>query len=828
MRVMTGVRARQAGLWLLAGRRWRQPGRPRGSIAGSGICVLAILMVTAPAFAASGAPAGPASSLPSGRPAPVPAVPDSATFVGQPRIAPEAAGVRQACATPTKPGQMACMALLPAHARQFAADASQPAGPSYGPAQLQNAYGLSAAASTPGGGETVAVVDAYNDPKAASDLAAYRTAFALPACTIAAGCLAIENQFGGTSLPRSDRSGGWELEESLDLDMVSAICPNCKIILVEANSASIADLARAEETASRSGAEAVSNSWGSGAEFTGENVYDTDFYAPGVAITAAGGDNGYGAQYPSVSPYVTSVGGTSLTGILGAWHQSAWAGTGSGCAQLEPKPSWQTADASAPGGCRNRTANDLSAEANPNPGVFAYDTVQDTSGGAIGWNSVGGTSVGTPIIAAAYALADIVAGGPHKALLPFTFPASYPYQNTSDFTDVKTGSNGSCEPSRGYLCRARAGYDGPTGVGTPDGTAGLTGPAGGQVTVLGPGTLVYQAGAKVYHQLDVQPGSSAPAFSTAGLPGGLVLGSDDVIKGTAPSVPGVHKVTVTASVSGLAPGSATFFIVVIAKIKISHPAAGQVRLGGGPTCLTDAHNSAANGTPADIGPCKNEPAQDWEFIPGAALGSPGALKIHGKCLTIRTGSQNGARASIQPCTGGPRQQWSYQASGRLRNAATDRCLAVQGAATSGKHAVAWSCTGRAMLIWKLPAAPVLSGLAGRCLTDPADRAAAGTRAVIARCGSGASQRWTAAPNGTLVINGKCIAVHAGSKLDGAGVELARCGSGPAEKWLRGPYGQLINVNSGRCLADPGNSLASGTKLIQDDCYSEPGEIWVIS
>ncbi len=703
-----------------------------------------------------------------------------------------------------------------------------PGGPSYGPSQLQNAYGLSAAASTPGSGETVAIVDAYNDPKAASDLAAYRSAFGLPACDAGTGCLRIENQFGGTKLPRSDRTGGWELEESLDLDMVSAICPNCKIILIEANSASIADLARAEETASRSGAEAVSNSWGSGAEFTGENLYDTDFYAPGVAITAAGGDNGYGTQYPSVSPYVTSVGGTSLTGIIGSWRQSAWGGTGSGCSELEPKPSWQTVDAGAAGGCLNRTANDVAAEANPNPGVFAYDTVQDSSGGAIGWNTVGGTSVGTPIVAAAYALADIVAGGPGKALLPFTFPASYPYQNTSAFTDVTTGSNGTCEANRAYLCRARKGYDGPTGIGTPNGTAGLTGPAGGEVTVLGPGTLVYQTRAKVYHQLDVQPGSSAPTFSTTGLPGSLVLGSDDVIKGTAPATPGVRKVTVTASASGLAPGSATFSLIVIAKIKIGHPAAGQVRLDGGRTCLADARNSAANGTPADLARCRRGPAQDWEFIPGSALGSPGMLKIHRKCLTIPAGTGNGGTASIEPCTGSARQQWTYQASGRLRNPATARCLAIRGAATNSKRAVAWSCAGRAGLTWVLPAAPVLSGLAGRCLADPAGHGAAGTRAVIARCGPGASQKWTAERNGTLVINGKCLAVRAGSKLDGAAIELARCGKSAAQKWIRGPNGQLINASSGRCLADPGNSLATGTKLIQDDCFSQPGEIWVIS
>ncbi len=378
---------------------------------------------------------------------------------------------------------MACMALISTRTAAGAradATASAPGGASYDPAQLQDAYGLTTPAATAAKGETVAVVDAFNDPQASANLDAYRAAYGLGACDQASKCLTIENEHGGTTdLPKADSTGGWELEESLDLDMVSAICPNCSIILVEASSASIASLATAERTASRSGAEAVSNSWGSGAEFTGENAYDPDFYAPGVAITAAGGDDGYGTQYPAVSPYVTAVGGTTLAGSTGSWSQSAWAGSGSGCSQLEPKPSWQTADATSPGGCLNRTDNDVSADANPDPGVWVYDTVKDPSAGiASGWAAVGGTSVSTPIVAAAYALADIVAGGPGKALIAGSFPAAYPYQDSSAFTDITTGSDGSCEPARQYLCHAVTGYDGPTGVGAIDGTAGADRAAG--------------------------------------------------------------------------------------------------------------------------------------------------------------------------------------------------------------------------------------------------------------------------------------------------------------------------------------------------------------
>ncbi len=703
-----------------------------------------------------------------------------------------------------------------------------PAGLAFGPAQLQNAYGLSGAAAIAGGTETVAVVDAFNDPRASSDLAAYRSAYGLGTCDQSDGCLRIVNQRGGTAdLPGSDTSGGWELEESLDLDMVSAICPKCRIILVEANSDSISDLARAERTAAHSGANAVSNSWGSGAEFTGERAYDPDFYAPGIAVTAAGGDDGYGTQYPAVSPYVTAVGGTTLTGTMGDWTQTAWNGTGSGCSELEPKPSWQTADASSPGGCLNRTGNDVAAAADPNPGVWVYDTASDSSRGLAGWSAVGGTSVGTPIVAAAYALADIAAGGPGKGLIAGTFPAAYPYQDSAQFTDITSGSDGQCEPERQYLCEALTGFDGPTGLGTPDGTAGLTGPPAGEVTVIDPGTQVYQARASIRLHIDVQPGSTAPALASTGL-SSLRVGNDAVLRGTAPPVAGVHKVTVTASASGLAPGSATFTIVVVPLIRARHPATGEIRVNGRGECLTGTHFSTSAGTPVQIQRCAARSAQEWKFVPGGGIAGTGHLEVAGRCLTISMGG-DGGRTSIQRCVrGDARQVWAYLAGGHLRNRAAGRCLAVHGKAISGHQVVSWSCRRGAATSWALPAAPVLSALPDRCLADPASNSAAGTQIVSSGCNGRTSQRWAAERNGTIVIAGKCLAVSGSSLLDGAAIELARCSNSASQRWVHGPNGQLINANSGRCLAIPGNSAAAGTGLIQDDCYSEPGEIWVIS
>jgi hypothetical protein len=760
-----------------------------------------------------------------------PPVPAPASFVAAPQIAGSMPGVRQACSTPSQPGEMACMALISSTVRGGGdrADASPPAGSSYGPAQLQDAYDLASAASKPADGETVAIVDAYNDPSASADLAAYRSAYGLPACDQSSKCLTIENEHGGTTdLPKKDTSGGWELEESLDLEMVSAICPNCSIRLVEANSASISALATAERTATRSGAEAVSNSWGSGAEFTGESAYDPDFYAPGVAITAAGGDDGYGTQYPAVSPYVTSVGGTTLTGSAGHWSQSAWNGTGAGCSELEPKPSWQTSDATSPGGCLNRTDNDVSADANPDPGVWIYDTVRDPgSGAAPGWIAVGGTSVSTPIVAAAYALTDVEAGGPHEALSPDTFPAAYPYQNSSDFLDITSGSDGSCESGRRYLCHARAGYDGPTGVGAIDGTAGLTGPKSGELTVVGPGTQVYQSGAKISLQLDVQPGQENPTMTVAGL-AGLAVGTDQTLTGTAPAATGVHRVSVTAALDGQS-ASSSFNVVIVPKITARHPAAGEIRLNGGGWCLTGSGYRLAAGTRAVLERCSGRAAQKWKLKPAGGTGGTGFVTIGGHCLAVTSGGGNGAKVSIQGCDkNATRQQWTYQGRGRLRNAATRKCLAVHGSAAAGRQAVIWTCSGAASTRWVLPAAPVVSAVSGRCLSDPGSSGRSGTRIAVADCRQASSERWTAAPAGTLKIAGKCLAVKGSSMLDGAAIELAKCSTAGSQRWARGPHGELINARSGRCLADPGNSRKSGTGLTQQDCYSEPGEIWVVS
>jgi subtilase family serine protease len=339
-------------------------------------------------------------------------------------------------------GYARCFSLVRGNALPFV---STPVG--YGPADLQSAYALPS--SSAGSGQTVAIVDAFDDPTAESDLASYRSFYGLPPCTKASGCFRQVNENGGT-LPMPPANPDWDLEISLDLDMVSAVCPNCHILLVEATTNLNTDLYASENTAAALGANAISNSWG-GDESSDEATNDTYFNHPGIAITVSSGDNGYGVEYPAASPYVTAVGGTSLNrgGGSRGWSETAWSGAGSGCSAYEPKPSWQTDT-----GCHKRTVADASAVADPNTGVAVLYAGQ--------WFEVGGTSASSPIIASVYALAGNAGSVTY---------GSYPYSHTSSLNDVVGGSNGTCSPA--YLCTGVSGYDGPTGLGTPNGSGGF-------------------------------------------------------------------------------------------------------------------------------------------------------------------------------------------------------------------------------------------------------------------------------------------------------------------------------------------------------------------
>lgn len=308
----------------------------------------------------------------------------------------------------------------------------------YGPSDLQTAYNLTSYSGSKGSGETVAIVDAYHDSHAATDVTTYRKQYGLPSCTVSSGCFTQKSYTKTTNK-------GWGLEESLDIEMVSAICPNCKILLVEAASASIANLSTAEAYATAH-ANYVSNSW-SGNE--GTTKYDSDFNVSGVAIAAATGDNGYNstAQWPAILPSVIAVGGTDLTKVSPR-TETAWSGAGSGCSKIYAKPSFQSGIST---GCSDRAQADVSADADPSTGVAVYDTQNYN-----GWYVVGGTSVATPINASVFALAGNTSTNNPGNL----------YANSGALNDITSGSNGSCGAP---LCTAGVGWDGPTGLGTPNG-----------------------------------------------------------------------------------------------------------------------------------------------------------------------------------------------------------------------------------------------------------------------------------------------------------------------------------------------------------------------
>jgi subtilase family serine protease len=318
-----------------------------------------------------------------------------------------------------------------------------PAG--LGPTQLRSAYKITSNGSS---SITIAIVDAFGYPKAESDLATYRSTFGLPACTTANGCFRKVNQSGGTTFPATNV--GWDQEQALDLDMASAICPNCKILLVQATSATFANLAASVNTAARLGAHVISNSYGGGE--SGSTSVEASYNHAGIAVTASSGDSGFGVEFPASSPHVTAVGGTSLRTSTNArgWTETVWSGAGSGCSTTYAKPSWQHDT-----GCSRRTVADVSAVADPNTGVAVFGPSSSTTSAFLVF---GGTSVAAPLVGAVYA----VNGG------TVNFGAD-PYAHTSALFDVTSGSNGSCGGS--YLCTGKVGYDGPTGLGTPNGTA---------------------------------------------------------------------------------------------------------------------------------------------------------------------------------------------------------------------------------------------------------------------------------------------------------------------------------------------------------------------
>ncbi len=560
------------------------------------------ISVAAGAFALAWAPAmaaGARSSLSAGARSPLPA---------------SDYGVRGVCPAPA-PGHAACMAqrLVPrtgqARARLRPLDASRRATSRaettgfepfvLGPRGLHSVYSLPTEA---GSEQTIALVDAYNDLTIEEDLSQYDHELSLPECTVADECFEKVNQDGQSSpspmpFPQSkgaltdeetackeddaaacklvQEARGWAIEISLDVETAHAICQkSCKIVLVEAESPSYADLATAELTAAEvMRADEISNSWGGpeceeGAGCEEAERYDRAFDHPGIVITASAGDDGFRnwleeepqeyANFPASSQYVIAVGGTRLAepGPDGEWTgETVWndggavseereegeaegfGASGGGCSVLFEAQPWQqeTSDWSTVGCGSKRAVADVSADADPFSGVAVYDSSANSGecdesfvpGSPAHWCAVGGTSLASPLIAATFALAGGAHGVPYPARTLYENAARYENAapSPSPLHDVTEGSNGEClQPfdeetyttgctpaeeakascSGQPICSAGKGYDGPTGVGTPDGIAAFQPSAGGEKPSPGGGS---------------EPGASSIPPSTGSDPG---------------------------------------------------------------------------------------------------------------------------------------------------------------------------------------------------------------------------------------------------------------------------------------------------------------------
>jgi hypothetical protein len=411
------------------------------------------------------------------------------------KLAAGAYRVQRTCGTP-RLGSAACLAetLIPesltpadlqADASRRASEAARGVRPAVTyespfpgfltPERLHAAYSLPTETAS-SSSQTIAVIDAYNDPSAESDLGVYDNEFGLPACTEANGCFKKVNEEGKES-PLPATEDGWAAEISIDVQMAHAICQHCHVLLVEAKSDEFTDLGSAVNAAVKLGATEVSNSYG-GAENSLYSSYNTTYYDhPEIVITASSGDCGYlnkrcryesvGANFPADSPDVVAVGGTTLEEVNGTWESTVWTDGGSGCSLVFAAPLWQTsvADFSATGCSSGRSIADVSAIGDPETGVDIYNS--NPYEGIAGWGVWGGTSVASPIVAAEFGLA----GGAHGV----SYPAATLYQHlgeSSALYDVLSGSNGSCKGATS--CTAAAGYDGPSGVGSPIGLAAFS------------------------------------------------------------------------------------------------------------------------------------------------------------------------------------------------------------------------------------------------------------------------------------------------------------------------------------------------------------------
>jgi hypothetical protein len=497
----------------------------------------------------------------------------------------------------------------------------------------------------------------------------------------------------------------------------------------------------------------------------------------------------------------------------------------------------------------------VSAVADAPSGVDIYDAAD-----CGGYCDAYGTSAATPVIAAMYALA----GTPEAN----TYPASYLYQDPSGLTpvtsgdDVLSGSPLTCESSRRYLCDAAdslsspyKGYNGPAGLGTPNGDLAPFREArtGDIVSVANPGTYDLQQG--VYYSLPaIQAHDSAPrqalTFSAAGLPAGLSLNpATGVISGSTVYAEN-DTVRVTATDGTGASATVSFRIEASPSLTASYRAGtGQIRLNWDSKCMDDTSDRSGNGNKIQIWQClAGDAGQVWSFLPDstpgnvskAGLSQTGTVRINGKCLNIvdtsatGDGTADGAKLQLWACNGGSNEQWEISGGfGQLINPASGKCVDdPYSSKSNGTQLDIWSCNDEQWQAWELPASPITSGVGGKCLDDTNDSGANGNKVQSWACNGYPSQKLVIGLNGEIRVSGKCLNAAGNGTINGTPVQLWTCSGAadtyPANYWYLTAYGQIENAQAQKCLAIPGNSSVNGVKLVLQDCYGEPGEIWAVS
>jgi Ricin-type beta-trefoil lectin domain len=607
------------------------------------------------------------------------------------------AGTAFACPASTTLGVMSC-SLVNSAPDGSKSGSTSPSG--LAPADLRGADDMQSVSQ--GGGQTVAIVTAGADATAAADLAVYRSQYGLAACTTGSGCLKIENQTGGSTLPGATISS-WPEEIAFDLDVISAVCPNCHLLLLEASSGNIADLAVAANTAAQtSGVSVVDNPYG-GPEFDSETTYDPDFDHPGVAMVAATGDGGYSGvvNYPAASPDVTAVGGTVLqlnssTGLY--TNASAWSFDSSGCSEFEAAPSWQTNT-----GCSGRTVADISAAAAVessgivNPAAIAYYSTT----GSNGWLGGGGTAAAADIVAADYALAGTPAAGTNPASYPYENPGgsyttpgtAYPYYEGLD--DVTTGSTGTCSVTA--LCNAGAGYDGPTGLGAPASTMSLR------------ATAVTGA---VYSNIVPAPPN--------GLPAGDGEGPDFCLDNQSSHLANNNKIQIYTCNGG------------IDSQQWSLHADGTLQVGG--FCAGVNGDGTANGSKVLLYACNGHTSQAWRSRSNGELVNQNS----GKCLD------------------------DPSATGPGKAAAGDQ-LEIETCGTSAARGFGWYLP----VSVPAASGPItVQGASGTCLAEVSLTGIGSDLLGTAACDGSADQVWTVKSTGAIELAGSCIDEEPVNKLGG--------------------------------------------------------------